>query len=242
MGTTGTPEVQTAPYMPFPALEKFVRSLKGTALPDKIDRSLMSKMSGGVQAQLRATLRYFSLVDALDAPTPQLRAWIEAIDTPSAKSVLSPIVSTAYAELTRDLQLGSATTGQLETAFREKGGVSGSALTKAARFFLAAHAAAGIAVSPHFRPPRRSSAGAKNNGKPKPSRDTPGGASPQVTRNETLSPPDNVRELQIALPSRSVKVWIPNDLDTEELEYVMQQIEGYVKLAKRVARTSHVDQ
>ena len=62
------------PYISFSGFTSFIARLKGSAIPSRIDRSLLSNMSGDAQAQLRSGLRFLRLAVGDDhIPTESLR-------------------------------------------------------------------------------------------------------------------------------------------------------------------------
>lgn len=83
------------PYIPFATFNTFNRELKTNGLPPRIDKSVMSKMSGGQQSQMKMALRSLGLIGEGDVPTDRLgkfpefdpswsddlkKAWFEGFD------------------------------------------------------------------------------------------------------------------------------------------------------------------
>lgn len=153
------------------------------------------------------------------------------------KIVLSEVITTAYAAIVEPLNLQSDTEQQLNERFTSPGGVNGDSRTKAVRFYLAALSECGISFSPHFKKGAASSASGApaakaTNGPPKRRK-----SKAKVDGNGTIAaepaPTAGTRQLTVSLPTRDVKVWLPVDLDNEELAFVILQLQGFLKLAQR---------
>jgi hypothetical protein len=140
--------IAVPPYISFKTFDSFIRSLK-VGIPTRIDRSVLSSMSGGVQAQLMSALRFLGLVTPHSVTTEKLSAFVNS-EGPERERVLSGLLKESYPFLFQDFDLQRATTGQLEEAFR-KVGASGDTIRKCVAFFLSAAKGAAIAVSPHIK-------------------------------------------------------------------------------------------
>lgn len=151
------------PYVAYKTLKNFLRGLSA-AIPSRIDKSVMSSMSGGTQGQVSAALRYLKLVDAQGIPQPLLvrivksdgaehqAAWREALG--------------AYPFVTnKTIDLSTATSHQLEEEFKKL--ASGDTVRKAVIFFIPAAKEAGIQLSPYFKEPGKR---APSSGKPRKAR------------------------------------------------------------------------
>lgn len=138
------------PYLPFRTLATFIESLKG-AMPQRIDRSLMKSMSGGMQSQLISALEYLQLISPdTGIPTDNLNRLAHS-DKEDRASVLRETLTSSYRFLfENELELERATPDQLQERFRQAG-VSGDTLRKAVAFFLKAAKEAGLKLSPHFK-------------------------------------------------------------------------------------------
>jgi hypothetical protein len=145
----------TAPYASWTTFSNFLGLLAEKGVPGIIDRSVMTKMSGATQSNLRVTLTFLNLVDCDGHATDTLRDLAAKHGTPQWKATWRDVISTAYAPMIGDLPLKTGTANQLAERFRENGGVRGSTLTRAVRFYLAGLRAADIDHSPYFKPPQR---------------------------------------------------------------------------------------
>jgi len=142
---------QTTKIPPYVAYSTFTTFLGGLRdhIPARIDRSVMSRMSGAQQSAIMAALRYFDLVGPDGAPTDALRELVEADDNEYAVQLKS-LLEKHYAFLGKDLE--RATGSQVAERFRQSG-IGGSTVAKAMGFYIAAAKIAGIKLSPHIKPP-----------------------------------------------------------------------------------------
>lgn len=142
------------PYLPFKTFQSFIKSLRETIVPRRIDSTLLRSYSGSVQSQLRGTLRFFGLIDEADQTTDKLRELVSVYDTPEWQATLGGAVSEAYKNLTGRIDLPSATRGEVEERFRAQS-ADGDVLRKCVAFYVAAATAGGISLSPHIIAERR---------------------------------------------------------------------------------------
>ena len=150
------------PYIAFGTFTNLIEGMSGTALPPRIDRSLLANHSGGHQAQILSALRYLELIDQQHSVLPSLRALVDEPD--KSQGLMAAIIKRHYGPVL-ELSAASGTQGQLEELFREMG-VKGSTLRKAIAFFLKACSYADIEVSEHFKVPRVTAATRKPRHKP----------------------------------------------------------------------------
>ena len=224
------------PYIPFLSLKKFLAGFKSSGVPSRIDRSLLGKMSGNAQAQLRSALRFLGLTEGDDfKPTEAMKSLVSASGTEAWSGLFSELLWRAYEPILKGVDLDNDTHAQLEERFSKPGGVNGSARVKAIRFFLAALDDIGVTYSAHFKakPTVAKSANGGGGGKKTARSRVSKPAEEEEDEEEEEDVPDGTRELLIALPTRDVKIWVPKDLDAEELEFVISQIQGYFRLAHR---------
>jgi hypothetical protein len=184
MADTETKRDSGAPaYVSFDTLRNFIDSLKATAVPDQIDRGLMSNMSGAVQSHLLSALRFLGLVvPPDDSVTQEFRNLVKAYGTADWKSTLDSMLRSAYGDLEGEIDITKTTDRQLRTAFQRVYSLEDSMVDRSVRFYRKGLAEAGVAVSPHVGRRRRSS-GPRRNGQAKRGRPESGG------HTETLQPP-----------------------------------------------------
>jgi hypothetical protein len=142
-GTYPSPLPSYVSYRTWQRLLSDLRDLEG-ALPNRIDRSLYDSLgfSGTQIATLRVALRFFGLVNVNDAPTEKLRALLRG-----DKEVLKRIFQEAYEQLFGELDVRTATPGQLQDYF-EKAGAKGDIARKCMSFFTAIASECGTELSP----------------------------------------------------------------------------------------------
>lgn len=223
-----TPKDTIAPYLPWATFKGYLQQLKSTAIPTRIDGTMMKGMSGSGQSALKTALRFFALIGDQGVVTQRLRDLVGALGTEAWAETLEPIVFESYQAVVQGVDLDNGTLGELQGVFRERAGVSGSVLKKAIRFWLAAMRDVGTTVSPHFGP----SGVASNDDKPKRASGarrrprTPGGGAGQDTQNPPPRPP-NTQEVRFPIRGKpDVQMWLPQDLDPRE----WAMVDGYMRL------------
>ncbi len=142
------------PYISFRTLLNLIEKLADESVPHRIDRSVLSHLSGGYQGQVMAALRALNLIDSEGYTTPTLTNLVRSPET--RQQVVENIVRDFYPEPMRLAEM-NASQAQLEEFFRGYG-ITGETLRRAVTFYLHAAAFAGIEVSPHFKSGRLSTA------------------------------------------------------------------------------------
>lgn len=158
------------------ALEQFVQ-----VVPNQVDRTAFPGLSGGVQSQLFAGLRFLGLIDDDSKPTPALHA-LAVPDEAARKKKLEALLRERYSDVFA-IDLLKATPAELSTLMEQAYNVTGDTREKAARFFLSAVEYLGIPVSKFLRrengsggsttPRKRRSASQRPKGADKDDDDTP---------------------------------------------------------------------
>ncbi len=240
----------TAPYASWKSFMTFLDLLAEMGLPQQVDRTVMSKMSGATQSNIRVALSFLKLTDSDGAPTDALRRLVgKHGDNEAWRVALRDVVLGAYEPVISDLSLENGTADQLWKCFRENGNVRGSTLSRAVRFYLAALGAAGVEHSRYFKAPTRTrSAKAKQE-----SDDRSGGAEapradkPAQKPGEKKPDQSNAKQRQadgmkrdwrshsFHLPNykNPVEVRAPTAITQEEWELVNLFMTGTIKLATR---------
>ena len=141
---TDTATTQAAVYVSWTT---FKNSLTGLAqgLPNRIDKSAFPGLSGGVQAQLMAGLKFLGLIDNDGVPHPSLEA-LAVTDETDQKAKLASVLRDRYKAIFA-LGIDKMTPAQLDDAMTDSYGVTGDTREKAVRFFLSAVQHADIPVS-----------------------------------------------------------------------------------------------
>jgi len=155
-------ESKAAVYVSWLTLKNSIEGLV-QGIPNQIDRSTFPGLSGGVQSQLFAALKFLGLMDDDDKPTPELHA-LAVSDESKRKEKLKEIIQSRYASIFA-LDLMKATPQQVANKLGDEYGVSGDTKDKAMRFFLHAVQYVGIPISRFFKLP--GAATSSNGGKSK---------------------------------------------------------------------------
>lgn len=137
------------PYLSYKTFRSFVESLK-VGIPGRIDRSVLSSLSGANQSWLLGALRFLDLTTADGKPTDRLRRLVESEGAERQKR-LQELTRSAYPTLFRDgFHLSTATPRQLEEAFAALG-PSGDTVRRCVTFFVGLAKDAELQVSPHIK-------------------------------------------------------------------------------------------
>jgi hypothetical protein len=138
------------PYVPYKTFGNFCDNLKAIGIPQRIDRSVMKSMSGGLQGQLILALEYLSLIADDGTPKDKLEHFVQA-EGPQKQEALREILTSSYGFIFNDgLQLDRATASQFRERF-EQTGATGDTLRKCMAFFLNAAKAAGMNLSSYIK-------------------------------------------------------------------------------------------
>jgi hypothetical protein len=146
-----------ASYVPWQTFCGLLDRLKATAIPTRLDSSMLRHMSGTAQSQLNSALKFLGLIDGDGSVTETFRELVRAYKTPQWKDHLASLILRNYEPIVGQLDIKTATPGQLREAFQQRGGVDGATSQKAVRFYLMALKSAEVAFSPHLRVRQRAS-------------------------------------------------------------------------------------
>jgi len=164
------------PYISFQTLLTFLKALKTDGLPPQIDKSVLSRLSGGVQNQMKMALRALGLMEG-DKPTDSLESLVNTFETPEFEQVLLQRLKATYPYVF-DLDLMTATPTMFADAFKVTGAKE-DVSRKCRTFFMHAAKRAGVEMGPRLL-----------NASP---RATPSGATRRKTRTakakEIVDPP-----------------------------------------------------
>lgn len=143
------------PYGAYKTFVAFIEGLRKHELPSRIDRSVMSSLSGSAQSGLQSALAYFKLVLESGQPTERLRDLVKADTLPERRKILKTMVEEGYPYIfAGEIDVMTATTKQVEELFAKQG-ASGETVRKALAFFLAMVKQADVKISPHIKPSAR---------------------------------------------------------------------------------------
>lgn len=142
------------PYVAYKTFSNFIKSLRESSIPGRIDRSVFPGLSGAAQSFLLAALRYLGLISNDGSPTALLKDIVE--NPQNEKAALAKAVKEKYKFIfAGDFNINTATGAQLSEKFKEQG-VNGSTIIKAVSFFTSLCETAGIQTSPHLKGSRLS--------------------------------------------------------------------------------------
>jgi hypothetical protein len=131
-----------AVYVSWGTLKNALDDLAGGGIPNVLDRSAFPSLSGGVQSQLLAGLKFLGLTTVDGVPTSDL-VELAVTDEAARKIALKRILQQRYSAIVA-LDLMKATSGQLYEKMAEQYHVTGDTKEKAVRFFLSAAQYAGL--------------------------------------------------------------------------------------------------
>lgn len=224
----------TPPYVAFSTFKRLIETLSKTAVPGRIDRSVLPKMSGVTQSQLTTALKFLQLIGPDGTTKEPLHDLVKAYGSEEWSALLSDIVCDAYLQIVDGLNLDSGTANELRDAFRGRGKVDGQLLMKAVRFYLKAMAEANMEISPHFKAPSLPTTNKKKKKKPKPS-----GQWNSPTNDYTPDPDSEDSEISkhlsymLQLPIGKDRIaYLPFDLDDADCD----AIEAAMPLLRTIAK------
>jgi hypothetical protein len=143
---------QAPPYFAFRTLLNTLEDMKRRGVPNRIDRTFLTGMSGAGQTQFIAGMRSLGLIDGSGVVQPRLDEMAKASPT-ERQRLLSEVLHDTYPEAV-ELGKTNATTGELLEVFKEYG-LTGDTARKAIAFYLnAAKYAGDIPLSPMFQTPK----------------------------------------------------------------------------------------
>lgn len=183
---TGADRKPSPPYLAFQTLKTFIGSLKAHGIPNRVDSSVLTTMSGSVRNQLLPALRFLGITDNDGCPLPLCRNLVKAYDTEGWAEALLAVLAEKYRPVLA-INLETATPSQFSQVFADTFSGEGETTRKAQTFFLNAATEAKIPIGRYImknkkprvagvkRRPRAASQ--KNTPDPKP--DTHNGAGAQ---------------------------------------------------------------
>ena len=229
---TEQPKDFTPPYNV--AWATFLNSVEKIAadLPNKMDRSYLGSMQGGMKSYLIGAFKGFGLIRDDLTVTDELR---ELATQPEARPERIAELLRRYYPKAVELGVTNATPGELDAVFGEMfPTISGQSRTKAIRFYLSACDYAGVQKSPLWKSPR-AGASVSRRGRPRTGRN---GSEPDDGRAGLPQQPQGaIHSLRgFALPSgATLTVSLSQDvlsLGRTERKFVMgiiDQIEEHIE-------------
>jgi len=138
---------RTPPYIAFSTLKTLFDEFKKHGVPGRIDRSVLTRFSGGVGGQLVAALRFLELIDEASIPTQALRDLCAAYQTDQWVAALRSMLKRAYSPVF-NVQLETASPSQFLEVFRKAFPAPDETFRKCVTFFLNAAREAEVSISP----------------------------------------------------------------------------------------------
>lgn len=122
------------PYITWDTLKTYLRTLKDSAVPNRIEASMMPPtMSGFSKAGVASALKFFSLIDSNSIAASSLKEIVDACDTDKWSEAVKKILVPAYANIIGDLKLNTAIRKELEEKF---GDATAAMKGRLIRFYL----------------------------------------------------------------------------------------------------------
>jgi len=134
------------PYISYRTFSGFIDGLRGH-MPNRVDRSVMSSLSGSSQSQLMAALRYLDFISPGGLPTKKLSSLVNSGGEEGFQKAMREILVDSYPFLFKGFDLQKSTFDELTERF-VSAGASGDTVRKCTAFFLSAAKHAGLQVSP----------------------------------------------------------------------------------------------
>ncbi len=170
---------RTPPYTSYRTFRTFLEDLREHGVPSRIDRSVLTRFSGVVGAQLTHALRFLDLIEDGGRPTERLRELVKAQEAGRWPEALRERLREAYAPMFA-IDLEAATPSHFNEAFRKAFPAADAVVQKCVTFFVYAAIDAGVTISGRVmkgRKPRSLTPRRKRPAAPSPLRE-PGAASP----------------------------------------------------------------
>jgi hypothetical protein len=180
--------VRTPPYTSYRTFKTFIEDLREHGVPSRIDRSVLTRFSGVVGAQLVHALRFLVLIEAEGRPTQRLRELVHAEEAGRWPETLLQLLRQEYAPIFA-IDLEAATPSHFNEAFRKAFPAADAVVQKCVTFFLYAASDAGVKISGRVlkgRKPRSLAPRRKHPTAPSPAKELE--AAPQEARIEGQKP------------------------------------------------------
>lgn len=210
------------PYVPFKTFVSFIKKLKDTTVPERIDSSVLRSYSGGIAGQLTAALKYLHLIGEDGKTDDALNSIVTEYETNEwPDSLKNLVVNDGYNDLIGGLNVQIATRAQLEEKFRTAG-ADGEVLRKCVAFYIAAALAAGIKLSPHILE-RKKRGRARTIGNRE--------RSPAKNDNEDgITPIAGTVKFAFPIPGKpAATIFVPADLGDDDWQMIDSMIRAYIQ-------------
>jgi hypothetical protein len=213
------------PYVPFKTFLSFIKKLKDTTVPERIDSSVLRSYSGGIAGQLTAALKYLHLIADDGRADDTLRAIVEEYETNEWPDALKNLVVTdGYDDLLGGLNIQNATRAQLEEKFRTAG-AEGEVLKKCVAFYIGAALHSGIKLSPYILEKRK-------RGRPKSMSNRERSSTKRESDDGT--PVAGTVKFAFPIPGKpAATIFVPADLSTDDWAMIDSMIRAYIQRTEK---------
>jgi hypothetical protein len=215
-------------YIPWDAFTDFVKKLKSTRVPSRIDKSILMHLPALTRGQILSALRFLKLIDENGSTkSGALSELADSFDTPQWGNAVKEHVVAAFDGIISGLDLEHATPHQLDECFDKVVGKE-QMRRKSERFYLSALTAASVPFSPHLV--RRAAEGTQSkpaaSRKPRPKKPSAskidtggatGGAGDTQPKKDGITP-NGMLDFPIPIPGESTSfIRVPRTITTDDL-------------------------
>lgn len=213
----------TPPYTSYGSFSNFIGTLRSDGLPSRIDRSVMTNLSGSVQSAILSACRWLELVDEEGTPTERLKRLVQAGEEEYPQALRS-LLEDSYSFLNDGFDLKNATGAQVAEQFRKRFGIQGSTVNKCMSFFLHAAEDAGIEVSRHVKPPPiQKGGGARRKKKVRRKKAPETGSHEQEAPHVERERASEMVKITVPLHDmRDGEIWFPKGMNGDQWSYALQ--------------------
>ena len=145
-GSEQARSTRTPPYTSYRTFKTFIEDLRERGVPSRIDRSVLTRLSGVVGTQLMHALRFLGLIEDDGGPTQALRELVNAHGAGHWPETLLELLRRRYAPMFA-IDLETATPSHFNQAFRKAFPAADAVVQKCVTFFLYAANDAGVKIS-----------------------------------------------------------------------------------------------
>lgn len=222
------------PYIAWETLKTYLRTLKDSAVPNRIDASMMPPtMSGFSKAGIASALKFFSLVDSNSETTSNLKEMVDACDTEKWSDAVKRILVPAYAGIIGDLKLNSAIRKELEEKF---GDATAAMKSRLIRFYIPMMQDAGEEISPYLtaRQNKPRKGGPRKTTKKKKRSTTQDNNGRSTYQPPASNTPEGMYDqiIPIGTDNKSI-IRVPRDINSNQFELVQAAVKVIEIMAKQ---------
>lgn len=221
-----TDKPPTPAYGSFKSLTTFFSARRDDEhITSVVDRSLMTNFSGSTANELVMALKFLKFIKDSGEPLPLYEKFVRATDEQRV-ALLAQVLRDAYPFIfaSPTFNLDKATSAMTADVFRQQG-LSGSTLSRAVSFFLAAAKAAGIKVSANIKAPQKPAVQRSRRAAPAGN----GSSGEEREEEEEDEVPDGFQMFEIPIPiNRKVRIMIPEDWSPGDWDLFQVMLTAYV--------------